>query len=64
MSIKKIIILITSFVLFIPFCNALETKMEINPEWLKYIKLSDEEKEKYEAIPEKYIYTYVENSTK
>ena len=63
MSIKKIIVLITSFVLFIPFCNALETKMEINPEWLKYIKLSDEEKEKYEAIPEKYIYIYVENST-
>lgn len=63
MSIKRIVIFIISFVLFIPFCYALETKEEINPEWIKYIKLSDEEKEKYEAIPEKYISVYVDNNT-
>lgn len=62
MSIKKIVVFVISFALFIPICNALETKMEINPEWIKYLKLSEEEKEKYEAVPEKYINVYVENS--
>lgn len=30
----------------------------INPEWVEYINLSDEEKNKYEVIPEEYIYQY------
>lgn len=63
MSIKKIIVLIISFTFFIPICNALETKRELNPEWIKYIKLSDEEQKKYEAVPEKYINVYI-NSEK
>lgn len=39
---------------------ALESNKTINPEWLNYMKLSEDMKEKYEAIPEKYIYEYVE----
>ncbi len=62
MNVKKIFVLLISFIVFIPFCNALETKQEINPEWIKYIKLSYEEKIKYEAIPEKYIYVYNEDN--
>lgn len=62
MSIKKILVLIISLVMFIPFCDALETKREINPEWIKYFKLSEEDQKKYEAVPEKYINVYVDNN--
>lgn len=31
----------------------------INPEWIEYMKLSEEEKENIENVPEKYIYNYI-----
>ncbi len=31
----------------------------INPEWTEYMKLSDEEKEKVEQVPQMYIYNYI-----
>ena len=31
----------------------------INPAWTEYMKLSDEEKENIENVPEKYIYNYI-----
>ena len=51
------ILIISLFILNINV-YALDNEVKINPEWLNYIKLSDEDKVKYEAIPEKYIYEY------
>ena len=33
-----------------------ETELQVNPEYTRYMNLSDEEKSKYEVIPDKYIY--------
>ena len=55
---KYFYILILGLFIFNINVNALENEQKINPEWLNYMKLSDEDKVKYEAIPEKYIYEY------
>ncbi len=58
MSIKKIVVFIVLFLSLYFNVYALETNEIINPEWLKYIKLTEDEKKKYDAIPEKYINEY------
>lgn len=60
--VKKISVLIICLFVFNINVYALENEMKINPEWLNYMKLSNEDKEKYEAIPEKYIYDYVNDN--
>jgi len=37
----------------------IDDNRKINPRWLEYTSLSEEEKKAYEAIPEQYIYDYV-----
>ncbi len=55
------VLIISLFVLNINV-YALDNEVKINPEWLNYMKLSEEDKVKYEAIPEKYIYEYENTS--
>ena len=58
MSGKKIILtFIFCFFFSLNSYNAL-VNGSINSEWEKYINLTDEEKVRYEAIPEEYIYEY------
>lgn len=52
---KKILII---FIMFFCYIDVKAAEIEINPLWEEYNKLSDEEKAKYEAIPDKYIYAY------
>lgn len=59
MSKKIYFVLIVFILLFQVKVYALEDEVKINPEWLNYMKLSEEDKAKYEAIPEKYINDYI-----
>ena len=52
---KKILII---FIMFFCYIDVKAAEIKINPLWEEYNKLSDEEKAKYEAIPDKYIYAY------
>ena len=56
---KTLLILILSFSIFINKVYALDDNEMINPQWLKYIELSEEERKNYGEVPEKYIYKYV-----
>ena len=52
MSKKIYFVLIVFILLFQVKVYALENEVKINPEWLNYMKLSEEDKAKYDAIPE------------
>ena len=56
--VRKIIFLMLVF--FCSFNVYALVEEKVNPAWDEYIKLSNEDKEKYLAIPEPYIYDYEE----
>lgn len=64
---RKIFYIILVICCFYTNNNLVEANTEkgipyINPKWEEYMKLSDEEKEKYNIVPEKYIVDYVDDS--